>query len=261
MSTESSLLTDFATGLLDPNFPVPGGITTWNDSDPEVRFGVYRNNLVVSLAAALADGFPVTRRLVGEEFFLWMAREYILAEPPRSPVLIEYGDGFSAFIAGFPPAAGLPYLAELAHLERLRVRAYHAADAEPVPIAMLAHQLRDPEQLPGTRLRLHPSLHPLISAYAVVSIWMAHQGTELPGTLNAQDAESALVLRRQDDVLVVPVSRATANFVDLLTSGLTLGEAAAAMETAPDFDLTQCLALLIRHDAIIAWQSPGDSLP
>ncbi|NEV63349.1 DNA-binding domain-containing protein [Thiorhodococcus minor] len=262
MSAAAAFFAPFAAGLRAPNRPAPPGLTTWNDSDPGVRFDVYRNNVVVSLVGALADGFPVTQSLVGEDFFLWMAREYILAEPPRSPVLAEYGDSFPAFIAGFEPAAGLAYLPDVARLERLRVRAYHAADAEAVSTALLTSQLQRPEQLPGTRLQLHPSLSLLSSSHAVVSIWAAHQGAAPPRALEVERQESALVLRSGDDVLILPTPPATAAFLSLLKTGATLGDAtAAALESAPDFDLTQCLASLIRHGAIVAWQPPGDPAP
>ncbi|MEZ5722575.1 MAG: DNA-binding domain-containing protein [Paracoccaceae bacterium] len=58
------------------------------------RFDVYRNNVVVSLSEALATGFPVVRKLVGEAFFSAMAGVFVRAHPPRSPVLTMYGEGF-----------------------------------------------------------------------------------------------------------------------------------------------------------------------
>jgi len=119
----------FASALLDPARPVPSGLATWNGSDPVARFAVYRNNVVVSLVAALADTFPVVRELVGEEFFTAMARLYVAEQPPLSPVLAHYGDGFADWVVQFEPAAAVPCLADMARLERARVRAYHAADA------------------------------------------------------------------------------------------------------------------------------------
>ncbi len=76
--------------------------------------------------------FPAVERIVGEEFFQAMARAYVLAEPPRSPVLMDYGTTFADFIAGFAPAASLPYLPDVARIERAWREAYHAEDAEPL---------------------------------------------------------------------------------------------------------------------------------
>ena len=78
---------------------------------------VYRNNVVVSLVDALAQTFPVTHQLVGEAFFRALAQVFVRAHPPRTRVLSHYGDGLPGFVARFPPAAGLPYLADVARVE------------------------------------------------------------------------------------------------------------------------------------------------
>jgi hypothetical protein len=70
------------------------------------------------LTEALKDAFPAVHRIVGPEFFQAMARAYIVLEPPRSPILLDYGAGFPDFIGEFEPAAVLPYLADVARIER-----------------------------------------------------------------------------------------------------------------------------------------------
>ncbi len=257
------LLDRFAAALQDPTWTLPPGLTTWNGSDPAVRFGVYRNTVAVSLTAALADTFPATRQLAGERCFDWMARDLIAAAPPRSPVLTEYGDAFPDWIAAHAPTADLAYLPDLARLELARVRAYHAAAAVPLTTTALAGYLADPQQLPGAGLSLHPSLQVLDASDAIVSLWAAHQEPEPAAVIaDPRRPESALVLRCGDDTLVVPIPGGTATCVTALAAGATLGDAAAAGAARdPDFDLTQCLALLIRHGAIVAWHPPGDPEP
>ena len=95
---------EFAAALLDAERPVPAGLCAWNGSDPARRFAVYRNNVIVSLVAALADTFPVLRQLVGDEFFDAMAGLYVRAHPPTSPVLAHYGEGLADWLAAFEPA-------------------------------------------------------------------------------------------------------------------------------------------------------------
>lgn len=264
---------DLAAALLDPARPVPAGLRAWNGSDPAARFAVYRNNVIVSLVAALADTFPVVRRLIGEEFFGAMAREFVRSHPPRSPVLADYGEGFADFVAAFEPAAALPYLPDMARLERARVRAFHAADAEPLDPGRLAEALARPERLGDARLRLHPSLAVIRASHAVASLWAAHQHDEadLPAAVAAVDLdrpECALVLRDGDAVLVQPVSGAVASFVDALQRAQPLGE--ACLTAGPDgtrgavthpepFDLAATLALLIRHGALVGWHHEGEA--
>ena len=73
--------------------------------------------------------YPVTRRLVGDDFFRAMARAFVAAQKPRSPVLIHYGADFPAFVEAFEPAREIPYLTDVARLENAWVEAYHAAEA------------------------------------------------------------------------------------------------------------------------------------
>jgi len=248
---------DFAAALLDPTLAPPMGLRAHNGSDVRVRFNVHRNNVRVTLAAALADTFPVLRELVGAEFFGAMAQVYVSAHPPRSPVLTHYGDGFADWVAAFPPAASLPYLADIARLERARVHAFHAADAHALSAADLARHLAAPQHLPQALLRLHPSLRVIDSRWAIVSLWAAHQGHGALAEVDPSRAEAALVLRVDDDAAVLGIDTEAAGFYRRLQQGQPLGRAAAA--ASGGFDLTASLALLIRHGAICAWHDDGDN--
>src|SRR5438105_2614661 len=104
---------EFAAGLLDPERPVPNSIVGDTSRPPARRFAVHRNNVVVGLISALRARFPATERIVGEEFFAAMARVFIATRPPRSPLLMFYGDDFPQFVASFPPAAALVYLPDV----------------------------------------------------------------------------------------------------------------------------------------------------
>lgn len=255
---------DFAAALLDPARAVPPGLRAWNGSDPSARLAVHRNNVVVSLVRALADAFPVVHRLVGDEFFAAMAGIHVRAQPPRSPVLFEYGDGFADWLAGFEPAAGLPYLPDMARLERARVRAHHAADAAAIEAHALAACLGASDRIERLRLDIHPATTAIVSEWAVASLWAAHQhdGDEAIGRVALDHAESALVLREGDDVLVLPVGRADAVFVQALQSAQPLRSAVEAATLAAGagapFDLAAALSLLVRHRCITAWHDPGD---
>jgi hypothetical protein len=241
----------FCAAVLDAGLECPPGLTTWNRSDPGVRFAVYRNNVVVSLVAALAEAFPVTQRLVGDEFFAAMARLYVAAFPPKSPVLALCGDDFPAFIEAFEPARAVPYLADVARLEALRVRAYHAADAVAMPAQRLADLLSRAELLPQLRLRLHPSVGVLRSAFAVVSLWAAHHGLLDIAQVDPFHAERALVLRNDLDVEVIGLSEGAQDFIEQLGRGAPLATASAfALSKSDRFDLAATLAILIGHGAL-----------
>jgi hypothetical protein len=241
----------FARALLDPRLALPVGLRAWNGSDPARRFAVYRNNVMVSLTDALASGFPVTKELVGEEFFNAMAREYIGFEAPSSPVLAEYGDGFADFIERFPPADGLPYLADVARLERMRVQAYHAPDAASLAPESLHGLMADPQGLSNLRMSLHPACRILRSRFAVLSLWAAHQHADdaerraaLAG-VDLEQAQDVLVRRPLHEVLVMRLPAGASEFLLALADGETLGQAATAATRVAGFELEASLTVLI----------------
>ncbi|MBI6690216.1 DUF2063 domain-containing protein, partial [Pseudomonas carnis] len=171
--------------------------------------------------------------------------------PPTSPLISEYGGTFADFIQGFEPAWSVPYLADVARLERLRVRAYHAADCQVLDQHCVLRQLQGCAQLGQLRVRLHPSLATLESSYAVVSVWAAHQADGAITSLNPWYAQGALVLRQGLVVKVFAIDRGSVTFINRLNQGAGLEMAIAdALQASDEFDLHLCLTLLISHDAI-----------
>ena len=246
MSTQAA----FAAALLGPQRACPSGVFSANGADPASRFAVYRNNVQSSLINALADSHPVVLQLVGDEFFRAMARLYIQQFPPQGPLLNDYGNHFADFIEGFAPAANVPYLADVARLERLRVRAYHAADAQALSHEQIATVFSDPRPLGELHIQLHPSVGTLNSTYAVVALWAAHQDETL-AKVDPLHRQTALILRNGLEVEVFAVDIGSTMFIRSLQNDWPLEQAVAyALDAAPEFDLSQCLALLISHNAI-----------
>lgn len=256
---------DFAQRLLKPDLPCPSGLKTWNGSDPAPRFAVYRNNVVVSLVDALAQTFPVTQALVGEAFFRAMAQVFVHAHAPTSRVLAHYGAGFDDFVAEFPPANSLPYLADVARLEMLRVRAFHAASPAALDIKALAPWLSDAQALDSLTLVLHPSLQLLQSRYAVYGLWAAHQSE--PGQweqalaqVDPNEPQTCLVFRDGRDVRVQCLGDGAARFLVGLQQGLPVAQVARGAERQdPGFDVTEPMAALLRHAQIVGISSFGDT--
>lgn len=241
----------FAQALLDPERDCPSGLKTWNGSDPAMRFAVYRNNVVVSLIDALADSFPVTQALVGEEFFRAMAKVHIQAQPPRARVLTWVGEAFPDFIESFPPAAAVPYLADVARLELLRIHACHAADTPALDMGVMSLAFANPEALLKLQLTLHPSVQVLQSRHAVFSLWAAHQGELCISTVDPNVAEAALVYRRDLEVEVTRLTGAESLFIHQVQRGerlASIADEAAGHDHA--FDLAAVMATLIRNQLI-----------
>ncbi len=243
--------TEFAARLIDRALPLPLGVKSWTSESPERRFNVYRNNMRGALAEALAVRFPAVLRLVGEEFFQAMARDYVVGNLPRSPVLIGYGRDFPVFIEGFAPAASLPYLADVARLESAYWEAYHAADIAALPPD--AFTTLDPAKLGDMRVTFLPSVAVVPSVYPIVSIWRTNVADAEVTPVDLAKSEDALIVRPRLEVEVRKLPPGGATFLSLLLQGMTLAQAAGvAADANPDFDLQINLSGLIQTQLVEA---------
>ena len=243
--------TGFSAALLDPTAPVPPNVVDPSGRIAPKRFAVYRNNVTVALTEAVKAGFPAVLALVGEAFFIEMARQFVRQTPPQSPVMAEYGRAFPEFIAGFVPAAGLPFLADVARLDRAWLDAYHAADADPLDATSLA--ARDEDALLATRLTACPSLRIVSSSFPLVTIWQAARAGQVPAFDGAPQAETALVTRRDVTIEVTCVGPAVGSFLASLADGQALGDAAeVALAADETFDFTAALFLVLTSSGFAA---------
>ena len=240
-----SYASTFASALLDPERATPAIVSGPAGKGAVRRYNVYRNNVTVSLIDALAAVYPAVQRITGTDFFRAMARFHARATPPSSPLLFEYGRDFPAFIETYEHAQAMPWLADVARIERAWLDAYHATDAAPLsPDALAAIA---PERLAEAVFIAHPAVHVLRSAYAAVTIFAANRSEDTVGPIDASSPEDALITRPDADVIVRHLPEGGAVFLTSLLAGRTLGEAAAsALEAAPSFDIAANLAGLIQ---------------
>lgn len=243
--------TAFAGALRDSAAAIPIGLEAWNGQRPERRFGVYRNNVFWGLVESLRSRFPVTAKIVGDEFFTGLADVFIRAHPPQSPLLLAYGDDLPDFAEAFPPLAQLPYLADVIRLEIARSHAYHAADRVPLDPAALSSLAAD--KLPDLVFEPHPSLSVIRSTHPIVTIWSMNAG-EIPlAPVEPWIAEDALVVRPQLLVNVHALPPGGAAFIGALRSGAPLGAAIeAALADNLGFDITANLAGILQTGSFVA---------
>ena len=236
----------FARALADPARPAPLE-TLGREGRPDARrFAVYRNNVAGALIGALEARFPVVRRLTGDAFFRAMAGAFVAAEKPATAKLIDYGADFPAFVARFPPAREIAYLAEVARLENAWVEAYHAADAPALDLAALGAV--EPADLARLSFAPHPAARLMRFSCPAASIWAAHQGDGEPRPPEAWRSEDALIARPEADVVVRLLPPGGFAFASALFAGASLAEASAA-RAGEDFDPGAHLVGLIEAGA------------
>jgi hypothetical protein len=117
---------DFVAALNEPS--TPAAVPTISRLSSQPGFAVYRNTVAKGCIDALQANYPSVARLVGETWFRAAAGIFARRTPPLQPSLLDYGAGFADFLAGFAPAGELPYLADVATLDRLWTESHLAAD-------------------------------------------------------------------------------------------------------------------------------------
>jgi hypothetical protein len=240
----SNYCSQFSAGLLNPQYPVPDDVTTHNGKAVMSRYNVYRNNVTVSLINAIASIFPVTQRLTGPDFFRAMARSYVRSTPPESHLLWEYGGSFPEFIDGYEYAAPVPWLSDVARIERAWLNAWHAAD---YPVLSYEDLSRIPsEKLMTLRFVPHPASQVLCSAWPAMSIYAKNRDMLSLEAFTSSDAEQVLITRPDTEVIVTLLPEGGALFLERLLSGAPLDESVeATLIEVPDFDLSINLAGMI----------------
>ncbi|MEL7027156.1 MAG: DNA-binding domain-containing protein [Pseudomonadota bacterium] len=237
---------DFTAALFDPERPIPKGLSDPDGRPAGRRFDVYRNNVIVSLTDALETAFPVIRKLLGEENFKILARAFLRAHPPSSPLLMFWGDAFPEFLLGFEPVQNLGYLSDVARLEQALRESYHAADAAPIDPTVLGQMA--PEDLIASTFELAPSVRLISSPWPVFSIWRFNQEPGAPKPQMA--AEDILVTRPGFDPAPALLPTGGAAFVTALMKGAPLGDALSAPGVPEAFDLNAALGLLLQGSAL-----------
>jgi hypothetical protein len=248
---EPSYAAAFARALLDPDLATPTVVAGPKSKAAVKRYNVYRNNVTVGLINALAAAFPATLRITGVDFFRAMARFYVRATPPNSSLLFDYGRDFPDFIERYEYAQPLPWLADVARIERAWLDAYHAADVQP----LMPHDLAaiPSDQLVNTVLEPHPATRVIRSRFSAVAIFTASRSNGLASHIEAVEPEDALLTRPALEVEVRQLPPGGAIFLTRLLAGDSLGAAASAgLSDNPSFDLAANIEGLIEAGAFTA---------
>jgi hypothetical protein len=238
----------FSRALLDPDLATPTLVAGPKSKAAVKRYNVYRNNVTVSLINALAAAFPATLRIAGVDFFRAMARFYVRATPPNSPLLFDYGRDFPDFIERYEYAQSVPWLADVARIERAWLDAYHAADVQP----LMPHELAavPSDRLPNAVLEPHPATRIIRSRFSAVTIFTASRSDGSAGRIEVVEPEDALLTRPALEVEVRQLPPGGAIFLSRLIAGESLGAAAsAAFSESPSFDLSANIRGLLEAGA------------
>lgn len=195
-------------------------------------FAVYRNTVMKGCIDALQANFPSVARLVGEEWFRAAAGVHASTALPVEPSLLRYGASFPDFLAGFEPAAELPYLAGVARLDRLWTEAHAASDEPAASLAAIAGV--DPDRLAGAILHPHAAARwAWFDEAPICTIWRRNREQSDDASDFDWRGEGALLTRPGDAVRWIDLDAAGFHFLEACAQGLPV---ARALDAAFDAD-------------------------
>jgi hypothetical protein len=187
----------------------------------EQALRVHRNTVMGALAGALRLTYPTVDRLVGEIFFDQAAMAFVQACPPANARLSDYGAAFPEFLRSYAPAAGLPYLPDVARLDA----AIDAASHGPGDDRRLSLPLDDTVSLSlPAGLRLIDLTHP---ADLIKDALDADDDIAL-GAIDLQQQRWLVIWRSHRNIIVKPLGQAAAQFLRMFLDGIPAGRAMAA---------------------------------
>ncbi|MFK3649045.1 DUF2063 domain-containing protein [Lysobacter enzymogenes] len=160
--------------------PAPAGIE-------DRRLGIYRDLLFNNILSLLSGNFPVIERVLGEERWPRLVRDFFRDHRSHTPLFPEIAREFQRYLQSLD-ALDPPFLLELAHYEWVELALQFSEAAAP----------RDDDRLADADLldrppQLSPLAWPLAYAWPVHRIGPDFQPVEPPA------APTLLLLRREAD--------------------------------------------------------------
>jgi hypothetical protein len=212
-------------------------------------FAVYRNTVLKGCIDALQANFPAVVRLVGEEWFRAAAAVYARQQLPTQPTLLSYGAGFAGFLASFAPAAELPYLPDVARLDRFWSEAHVARDEPPLRPSAIAQA-----DLERVILRPHAAARwAWFEQLPIFTIWQRNRDAAFDHDAAPEmvwRSEGALITRPGEAVQSVALDAGGCAFLDACAARRSLADAAqTALSVNARVDLAQLMATLLNAGA------------
>jgi hypothetical protein len=132
---------------------------------------VYRNTVIHGAVEALRANYPVVAQIVGEEMFEHVAVDFVSTCPPLTPVLALFGAEFADWLMRQGWIHDLPYLPDVARIDRLHLKCLFAPDED----SLSKEQIKRHSEASFATLRLHPAAQFAWLPTPAMSIWLAHQ--------------------------------------------------------------------------------------
>lgn len=213
---------------------------------------IYRNNVMTAARDALLANYPTVERLTGTPWLQAVATDYARQSQPDTPLLLEYSEGFAAFLDTFEP----DYLGNVARLDRYWMETHTAIDEPSLDLSLLigldAAQLASLHLRPKAASRWH-----WFDGQPAYTLWRCNrEQVDVPDNLDWR-SEGVLVLRTGMHVTWQALDQACCRFLDACATGVNLAQALEyALQVQPDLAPQSMLSRLLSAAVFTSLPSP-----
>ncbi len=200
------------------------------------RMSVYAGGYVARIRESLAETYEAVKHVMGEDAFTRLAESYAQAYPSHSYNLSDASKELPTFLEQSTWKDNLPFLPDLARLERLIAESFHSFAKSKFDVLALAGL--DEDGWNNLRIEFQPFVKIISSPWPIVDLWTARKTpiSKINVTLEGRP-QCALVYRREFEVFCRPISGFEYEFLKSFFSGKTLGQACEHLSALTDEDL------------------------
>jgi len=157
---------------------------------------IYQNNYLLSLIEALTASYPSVLKLVGQDYFHFVAKKFVLQCGHDQGDLNLFGAGFAQFLTKQSDISHLPYLPAMAELDwRIERCAAQALETQYLSLEQL--QALPNQDLSQAILPLASNLMLMTSPYPVLTIYQMIQHEQVQ-PIELDQAQHLLLSKQLD---------------------------------------------------------------
>lgn len=225
---------------------------------PVRQIEIYRSNVLGALQSTLKQIYPVCLRIVGENYFLQIANEYIRNHPSNCSDLNQYGSTFSDFLQTLltqrSELMDYAYLPDLAKFEKFHHDVYFVNDDKPFNFEYFSALSENDYQT--LYFKISNALKIMKTPFPVLAIWNTNKEQEnTEEAIQIPEREQTLVIfRQQFQVKADHLDPTLYQFLQMIIKGSTFSELIGQFESITDFDVNIQLTKLIAKGWIIGFE-------
>ena len=195
-------------------------------NSPDKILLIYRNGYLKSCIDALKNSFEVTLKVLGNDQFSKIAKEYVLMYPPRQGTLVGYGSQFPEYLLSHCSAS---YISELAKLDQTWLNTLNSRQTDGLTagrITQLDDQNFDIFQL---NVALTDGCYIVELEFQAFEAWEKIKRVGEVAAIDelSNEANSVLFWKSNDQVNARELLSEEAEFFRQIKLGKTLGESAS----------------------------------